>query len=144
MHCEYTEILEAMGDPKWWDENAVPRYVDFHPSKCANIYADDVVLLQISCQACQHLFFVAMSQGAYEKAVKRDWSQPDAFPPHYGDPPRLTGDRCCPAGPTMNVEMEEVLERWTRRLPKGRGWTKVDRFDFESSESTNRTQEDGK
>lgn len=131
MRCEYTEILEAMGEPKWWDENAVPRYVDFHPNHTANIYATEVVLLEIACQNCGHPFLVAMSQSNMDRVFKRNWELPGCFPPHYGDPPRLLGDECCPAGPTMNVDLIEVKERWQCRLREDPSWVKVDQFPFE-------------
>jgi len=112
MHYNYTEITSVMGDPLWWDEHAIPRYKPFHPDHCANIYACEVVFLEIACQSCEHRFNVAMSRSYYQD----QWE----FPPHYGDPPNID---CCAAGPTMNVELIRVIEHWKQDKHE---WVQVD------------------
>lgn len=111
MNQYYADIIEKLGNPAWFDENAVPRYCEFAPFKVANIYAQECCLLEIACQCCGHKFFVAMSwsnwdavrgipklsQSIYNKTI------------HYGDPPNT---QCCPAGPTMNCVDLRVIEFW--------------------------------
>ena len=45
----------------WFDENAVPRYCEFHLHYLASIYADEAVLLHVGCQVCHIPFIVAVS-----------------------------------------------------------------------------------
>ena len=59
---DYIDITERIAEPpKWWDEHGVPRYAEFSPYLVANIYAEEVVLVEIACQACRSLFPVAFS-----------------------------------------------------------------------------------
>jgi hypothetical protein len=68
MHQSYPDIVAlTKNPPTWWDENGVPRYAPHHPWLCADIYADEVALLRISCQACDHEFLVQMSRGSSEQ-----------------------------------------------------------------------------
>lgn len=106
MWCYYEDILEKMGEPAWWNEHAVPRYVDFNPRELASIYACECVLMEIACQGCGRVFKVAMSLGPLDRD---EWKNPYCFPPHYGDPPNVD---CCPAGATMNSDHIRVLGRW--------------------------------
>ena len=105
MNSTYEEIIMALGPPRWWNEDAAPRYVPFSPRALANIYAAECVLEEVACQGCEERFRVAMSQSAASKAMYGDW----VFPPHYGDPPNIN---CCAGGPTMNVEFIRVVEHW--------------------------------
>lgn len=41
MHASYSDITDRLGEPQWWDENAVPRYCEFEPARVANIYWRD-------------------------------------------------------------------------------------------------------
>lgn len=135
MNHHYSDITDKLGEPKWWDEHAVPRYRDFAPGEVANIYASQVVLLRIACQNCGREFLVAMSCTAYDAygwIADRDWRHTSGEPLtavhgelplgslsglveadeiHYGDPPHAG---CCPAGPTMNSVPREVVEFWER------------------------------
>lgn len=111
MNGQYAEIIAAMGEPKWWNEAAAPRYVEFSPRETANIYAVEAALVLIECQGCEREFKVCFSRSRYERAMSartlssfirgRDL--------HYGDPPNIG---CCPAGPTMNSVPRRVLEYW--------------------------------
>ena len=124
MNVEYQDILASLGEPLWWNEWAVPRYCAFSPQEC-DVYALEVVLMRIACQACGREFVVAMSLTMADKAWGRAW--PDDEPPHYGDPPNIG---CCPAGPTMNSEHIAVLQHWKRgrdaRSVIRDGWSRVD------------------
>jgi hypothetical protein len=137
MHCHYKDILKlADKAPKWFDENAVPRFCAFAPDECANIYADEVVLLLIRCQNCHHPFRVCISTSHSERMIQtvrmRAWGETldpskkvEEIGPlatriqglHYGDPPNIS---CCPAGPTMGSDPIKVIEFWDRLDPMDR------------------------
>ena len=122
----YHELLAALGTPQWFDEHAVPRYIPFAPREVANIYADQVLLVEIRCQGCRTRFKVAFSESLAFLLAERITAaeEIDALPrlfdavahggPHYGDPPNVA---CCPSGPTMNSEPIRVLEAWERPDP---------------------------
>lgn len=133
MHHDYADILDAAGadrEPRWWDENGVPRFCDFHPQASGYIYASEAVLLGITCQGCGHPFRVCMTQGdmsyswwplekpPYEDGVRcvfKKWptlaERVEAGEIEYGDPPNVG---CCAAGPTMSSVPRRVLEFWRR------------------------------
>lgn len=101
-------------EPQWWDEHGVPRYAPFHPRHCANIYADEAVLLLIACQNCRALFRVAMSFHSVPRRAEVGLVLAEHIKNgtiHYGDPPN-TG--CCDPGASMNCEDLAVLEYWRR------------------------------
>lgn len=105
MKAKYLDILSHITEePSWYDQNGTPRYDEFHPSHCPNIYSDQVVLLRIACQACCKQFHVEMHG---------NWYSPMGRPRelHYGDPPR----HGC-VGDTMNCDDLEVLQAWTKDL----------------------------
>lgn len=113
MHCDYKDIIDKLGKPLWWDENAVPRYCEFAPDLVANIYAKQVALLEIACQHCGYRFNVAMSSRLLDQ-VKGWPSLAECVVNkriYYGDPPNYG---CCAPGPTMTSDSLEVLEFWTR------------------------------
>lgn len=59
---EETGLCTCVPVPLWWDENGVPRFGTHHPRLCPNIYAEEVALLLIRCQACEHEFRVQMAR----------------------------------------------------------------------------------
>ena len=72
------------------------------------------MLLEISCQGCEHRFIVAMSQSAWQRMGNgypylREYIISKFI--HYGDPPNID---CCAAGPTMNCNDLRVIEYWKR------------------------------
>lgn len=116
MHHHYADIRDffrSMGhEPKWFDEYAVPRYCAFSPRETANIYADEVALVLITCQGCGRPFRVCFSLDQMDRIMRKRGSLADeirAKSLHYGDPPNIG---CCPAGPTMNSEPRRVLQYW--------------------------------
>jgi len=138
MHESYEDITSRISEPpKWYDEHSVPRYCDFHPNRVANIYADEVALVEIACQSCGMRFLVAFSSEGVMYAVDKmrseaylkletkqeqiDWIAALTRHPlrdsiesgaiHYGDPPNIG---CCAAGPTMNCDDLRICEYWTR------------------------------
>lgn len=56
MYPIYKDIRERLGTPKWHDRHGVPRYSDFTPDECAEIYCDWAVLMEVKCQACDEVF----------------------------------------------------------------------------------------
>jgi hypothetical protein len=112
MHHHYSDIRDRAGKPDWWDENGTPRYGEFSPDCSANIYANEIVLLEIACQGCGTRFRVCMSWSWWPGREVTLRSQVEADEIHYGDPPNVG---CCPAGPTMNSVPHRVLEFWDKR-----------------------------
>ena len=123
MLASYDDIRQKIKeDPQWYDENGVPRYSKFSPELCPDIYADEVVLLEIACQDCERRFLVEMHWGQHLKIFdrhheslsnqlrrwlkqkKRGWT-----PIHYGDPPH---HNC--VGDTMNCYDLKIIEFWRR------------------------------
>ena len=114
MNHHYQDITDKLGAPKWWDENAVPRYCEFHPDARARVYANEVVFIEIHCQNCGTPFYVAMSRGKLDILIGNRQSLADEIVKrtiHFGDPPN---SGCCPAGPTMNSIPIKVLQYWRR------------------------------
>jgi len=111
MHEGYPDIRERIDEePSWYDANGTPRYGEFTPERCPDIYAHTVVLLQIECQACGRRFKVEMHAGVFEHI-----EHPQEL--HYGDPP---AHGC--VGDSMNCLDLKVLEVWhTNRIE---GWTR--------------------
>ena len=111
MYTSYDDILALTAEPpKWWDECAVPRFCNFEPSKVANIYCDEVALVEITCQGCRRAFQVAFSRGRLDDGDRFHIAIP-LRQMHYGDPPNVG---CCGSGPTMNSEPRRVVEYWAR------------------------------
>jgi len=109
MHTSYADMTSQIATPpRWWDANGVPRYVPFSPHLCPDIYAEQVVLLGITCQECERPFSVAL-HGSLWAAL------PHPRTLHYGDPP-FHG--CI--GDTMNCTDRVVLQVWARAI--GDAW----------------------
>lgn len=123
MNRSYSDITSRLGEPLWWDEQAVPRYEPFHPCHCG-IYDVEVVLARISCQACKRDFTVAFTRTHMDVMGPVNGSlasQMAAGALSYGDPPNID---CCAAGPTMSSDFKEVLEHWVLKSPTGL-WARV-------------------
>lgn len=113
MHSNYSDIRSRIDEePLWYDCNGTPRYDEFTPRLCPNIYASQVVLLRIACQRCGEEFLVEMNGGWFNLL-----NHPHKL--HYGDPP-IHG---C-VGDTMNCEDLEVLQVWNRLTPADE-WRRV-------------------
>jgi hypothetical protein len=137
MYQPYIDILKRLGAPLWWDENGVPRYEDFAPRDCANIYAEFAALLEIRCQGCDRLFPVASTWGISDAIIANrlddvvwDAEGKNPTPKHglpkegsagafgYGDAPWHDYDggfngQC--AGTTMTTATVRVLQFWDKR-----------------------------
>ena len=129
MNHDYADIRKRIARPPlWWDENAVPRYCRFHPSKVANIYAQECVLLLIECQACSRPFKVALSfanidliQGAQPLKDRVRYKSIS-----YLDPPNVW---CCHSGPSMISEARRVLQFWQKN--KKYDWVRVPKLEVD-------------
>lgn len=109
MTHDYSDITDRIAeDPEWYDENAVPRYGSFKPDAIANFYANECVLMEISCQNCGELFKVAMSLRRADTTIADEIKVRTL---HYGDPPN---NGCCAGGASMNCNDLRILEYWRR------------------------------
>lgn len=125
MNHHFRDIRDRIAeDPKWWDENATPRYCEFKPDETAFIYADECVLFEVACQDCNTRFLVCRSSAYWKRELRRMESTEKQYSIkevidegllHYGDPPN-TG--CCPAGPSMSSEFIRVVEYWRKDKDK--------------------------
>lgn len=121
MNADYSDIRDRIPEPPlWFDEHAVPRYMAFAPDLAANIYATEIVLLEVTCQACERAFKVCLSWDLTDQArgVQALSTQIRAQEIDYGDPPNVG---CCAAGPTMTSVPRRVLEFWKNARP---GWVR--------------------
>jgi hypothetical protein len=122
MKIYYGDILSRISvTPSWWDDNGVPRYGEFHPELAPNIYAEEVALYLIKCQACEAEFKVTRTWDKIYSYWSKNATKPSKLIPelYYGDPPN---NRCCSVGPTMNSVSVKVLEFWQKRSSK---WFRV-------------------
>lgn len=131
MLAEYEDIKKKIKEiPKWYDTNGVPRYDKFHPELSPNIYATEVVLMEISCQNCGERFMVEMNWSAsfdglrgitpLHKQIKKKSI-------HYGDPPsHIKTDH---AGSTMNCDDLRIKEFWTRE--DSLDWKRVKKYEIQ-------------
>lgn len=135
MKASYKDIKERIKDQiLWFDENGVPRYAKFHPDLSPNIYAREVVLLEISCQYCHRRFDVEMSFGDFDRLnnIKSFKERLDSFiknkekivPVHYGDPPI---HECPGGGTTMNCDDLRIKQFWSRKFE----WRRLKKYEIE-------------
>lgn len=130
MNTDYSDITSRLGEPLWWDYNAVPRYEPFKPSRCG-IYFKQVALLRVGCQGCSAQFKMAIEFGLHQP-IDTSGSPSDFAEWFCGvDPPRhgAHGWEEC-TGTSMTIEPIEVLEFWEpsnkgeemyQRVPKMEG-----------------------
>jgi hypothetical protein len=117
MHASYDDIISRISTaPIWFDEHAVPRYCAFEPGRSASIHIGEIALAEITCQACQRKFHVALSPVNFPDGTIAEAIRSRTL--HYGDPPRHDGDpndrQACAAGASMNSEPRRVIEYWHR------------------------------
>jgi hypothetical protein len=109
MKPSYADIRNRIeAAPLWFDEHGVPRYDPFTP-RMGSIYARDVALIEIQCQACDFTALVSIGFDAWE--MTPSYTRPttgNIGSYHYGDPP-IHG---C-VGDTMNVESRRIIEFWS-------------------------------
>lgn len=138
MKARYEDI-RALTDkePDWWDDNGTPRFMPFHPGLDPDIYCDEVMLYEISCQDCGQKFLVSRSQSTGTKmnyylrnkiepddmsVVIKNWIKSDEKSPpiHYGDPPVHD---CI--GDTMNCEDLRIVEFWVKNASTRYNWARL-------------------
>lgn len=131
MKADYADI-KALTDkePLWYDQNGVPRYCEFHPKL---IFADEVILVHIACQACGKRFKVEMHwwQASGKQSISEAIDNGELGYLHYGDPPRHK-DRNCAAGDTMNCDSIRIIEFWRR--DKDLEWKRISEYEIEWSD----------
>lgn len=121
MHRHYADLLALTSEPpKWWDDNAVPRWCEFSPH-ALGVYIDQAALIEIKCQACERPMLVAASWGRTDAtigAIRRgedvssikslaDFAESRDL--RWGDPPN---HNC--GGDSMSSEPVRVVEFWDR------------------------------
>lgn len=125
MKASYEDIKKRIVDPiLWYDENGVPRYAKFYPDLSSNIYAKEIILLEIACQHCHKKFLVEMTFSNFDRIFIKDKKslseRLDLFikeknclmsPVHYGDP---LAHNC--VGDTENCIDLRVVEFWLDEL----------------------------
>ncbi len=129
MLADYSDILALTDkEPMWYDSNGTPRYAPFHPDLCPNIYAKEVVLLEIQCQACAKPFLVEMHWHPF-RSVSEALDAGNLGYIEYGDPPRhgyrRDGSISCCAGDTMLSEKVKIVEFWQQR----RKWKRLKKYE---------------
>lgn len=71
---DYQDIIKRLGKPLWWDEVGCPRYEEFQPDMCNDIYAEEVLLMLIACQQCERQYKVAMSWKVWiDRSMRLSW-----------------------------------------------------------------------
>ena len=66
MKHTFDDIRSRISEPpSWFDSNGTPRYGEFTPNACPNIYADEVALVEIACQCCNEKFLVEIHHAMY-------------------------------------------------------------------------------
>lgn len=134
MKASFLDIKDRIDEqPRWYDENGTPRYEEFSPDLSPNIYADEVILIEIACQHCREKFLVEMNWGIMHVVLEVYNKEPFSVrltqwlrnrngnfcPIHYGDPP----NHMC-IGDTMNcidlriIEFHKKIEHRFERIKK--------------------------
>ena len=119
---KYEDILAlaeraGAGEPKWWDENGVPRYATFHPD-LLGVYDRYAVLAEVTCASCARVMLVALGRPKLEIRANATLARIDlvrlvSLVEAWGDPPRhdlRPGERC--AGETMSAGRVQVVQAW--------------------------------
>lgn len=118
LHGTDRRCCACVAVPVWWDEYGTPRYVPHHPSFSPDIYINEIVLLEIACQACGKEFLTQLHRSGLPHKIREGSI-------HYGDPPAHEG---CAAGDTMNCNDLRVVEFWER---SGLIWQRVPELEIE-------------
>ena len=132
MFRSYQDIIAKAGEPIWYDQNGVPRYVPFHPRDGVGVYVNHAAYMKIACQACKREFYVASEFGDDSLdfgnqpmlpqnptlPIDSCWDAVGSF--HYGDPPC---HGCI--GDSMNSVPLEIIQFWFRDLKNFKDWERI-------------------
>jgi len=144
MWAKYEDITSRLGNPLWHDEHGVPRYDQFTRELVADIYAREIALVEIQCQACLKRFDVAFSYAPMQQVSNPNLPSlseevtDDTL--HYGDPPRHDdpGGHGC-AGETMNCNDLRVLQFW--QMNQEYDWKRIPRLELRLEREENEVKE---
>jgi len=118
MRLCYEDILTRIEEkPRWWDSKGVPRYCEFHPDVCPNLYADEIVLLRVACQNCKTEFDVQYEWDQFSTMLDRPSESLVTIA--YGNPPH---NKCCMVGPSMQSISLFTIQFWKRN--KRQAWVR--------------------
>ena len=135
---DYQDIRSRIDEePKWFDGNGVPRYCKFEPRRTCNIYAREVLLLEIACQSCGKRFHVETNWSrwgyipSYLERIERETARHIKHGGDldlrigWGDPPRHD---CKGAGNVMTSDTIRIVEFWCK--PSGGEWERKPEYEF--------------
>lgn len=130
MKNNYSDIINAAGEPLWFDENGVPRYTEFHPTRCVKKNAEEIFLVEVRCQICEKPFLVAVSWknepryiGPHEIPPAKPLSHVGGVGINYGDPPNIG---CCQSGACTSSEFHKIIQAWIVSLQPAWHWIQLD------------------
>ena len=138
----YLDIIERIKQkPLWYDSNGVPRYEKFNVKMCPDIYAEEILLVEIKCQNCDETFLVELHSSNVDWNTSKTgqnystfldkWldGKQDCCPVHYGDPPRHDYKGDCAAGDTMNCIDLRIVEFWKHTSVME--WERISKYEIE-------------
>ena len=114
MLCHYEDILclqtETSAQVQWYDEQGVPRFVEFAPQYSSKYpYCMECVLLEIECVDCGTIFHVSLARDNHQEIELSELIKSGGI--DYGEPPNI---RCCVSGPDKYARTIRVLQYWSR------------------------------
>ena len=114
MLCHYEDILclqtETSAQVQWYDEQGVPRFVEFAPRYSNKYpYAMECVLLEIECVDCHTIFNVSLARDNFQEIELSALIESNGI--DYGEPPNI---KCCASGPGKYARTIRVLQYWSR------------------------------
>jgi len=116
MRIHYADILGKIKEPpRWWDSLGVPRFCDFHPDVCPDLYADEIILLEIACQECKKQFVVQYDWNSQVSELSKPSENIKDI--CYGCPPH---NKCCLMGPSQQSISLRTIQFWCRN--KKQAW----------------------
>ena len=119
MRCWYRDLLNLRpwSIDYWYDEQGVPRFVEFGPIWASNYpHCDECALLHIRCSVCHMEFRVCVSRDNMQEVRIEELILSGGV--EYGEPPNVF---CCEKGVNLPAETIKVLEYWSYQED---GWTR--------------------
>lgn len=135
MYTYLGDIIDKLGEPLWWDDSqAIPRYCEFSPDECNNIYAQEVAFILVECQNCGHEFKISQAWEIFDNPISLSESIKEGYTIGFSDPPNI---QCCPAGPSETSDKIKVLEFWQRNANTNFDWERRPEFEVEFNYNPN-------